>query len=302
MRLGAGASLVAFALVGCHGFEIANFTWTLPATSTAKKVVGYYEDWSATPSVNVLKHYTHVNYAFLEATSKKCTLSMPDQSKIDLFHSAGCKVIGSLGGASMNKYWKSCTVSALVSQLKSIVNNYGLDGVDIDYEVDPPKQSFVVELHQQLRIALPGKLLTHAPENNQMVKNGTYWNIIADVMDVDFISVQYYNDHPDPISDLSGSIDHYATIVNDLFGGDATKVVFGFCIADCGSFNVGKDKAASITKSVLAKFPNNFGGVMNWAMNQGDSDGSWSTAVVHAMNSGETPSPTTRSDISVLHL
>jgi chitinase len=254
------------------------------SASTPKKIVGYFEDWSANPSAAVLRNYTHVNFAFVETSSTSCQLSVPAAAKVDLVKQAGAKIVGSLGGASMNKFWIHCTVDNLVTQLVSIVSRLGLDGVDIDYEVDPPNQTFVVELNNRLRTALPaGKLLTHAPENNMMVSGGAYWNILQKCNGVDYISVQYYNDHPDPISNPSGSISHYEAIVKNLYAGDATKVVFGYCITDCPRYNMGAAAAAAFTKQLVTTVGANFGGVMNWAINQGDADGSWSRAVRTAM-------------------
>lgn len=256
----------------------------LPLTAgQAKKVVGYFEDWAANPSATVLRNYTHVNFAFIETSSNACTLSVPSAAKITLVKQAGAKAIGSLGGASMDKYWAHCTVDSLVTQIVSIVDRVGLDGVDIDYEVDPPNQTFVIDLNNRLHAALPGKLLTHAPENNLMVSGGPYWNILTKCTGVSYISVQYYNDRPDPISNPSGSIAHYQAIVKNIFGGDATKVVFGYCITDCPRYNMGASAAADFTKQLIAAVGPTFGGVMNWAINQGDMDGSWSRAVRQAM-------------------
>jgi chitinase len=253
---------------------------------TTNRMVGYVENWEANPSKSVLSHYTHINIAFIEASNKNCSLSAPSASTVKLIHSAGVKAIGSVGGASMNRYWKYCTVEKLVSDLVAMVNEYDLDGIDIDYEVDPPSSSFVVDLHNNLRTQLPsGTLLTHAPENNMMVSGGAYWNILAQCKDTDFISVQYYNDDPNPAHDASGSIAHYQDVVNNLYGGDASKVVFGFCITDCSSDNMAAAEAAAFTAQLVAAMgsSNVIGGVMNWAVNQGDADGSWSTAVKEAM-------------------
>jgi chitinase len=248
-------------------------------------MVGYLEDWVKVPSSSVLSHYSHVMYAFVESTSSSCTLTTPTKSYISAAHSAGAKVLASVGGASMDKYWKNCNVDNLVNQLVSMVNEYGFDGIDIDYEVDPPNESFVVSLNNKLRDKLPsGKLLTHAPENNMMVKGGSYWNILKQCKGVDFIAVQYYNDEPAPTSSESKTLSHYDAIVNELFGGDATKVVFGYCISDCGSYNMKADKASAFTKKIYSKYGSSFGGAMNWAINQGDNDGSWSSAVKSAMN------------------
>jgi len=216
--------------------------------------------------------------SFIEADNSNCQVSSFSSSTVSHFKSAGLKVLGSVGGASMNKYWKDCTVANLVPQLVSIVNSAGLDGIDIDYEVDPPDQAFVVNLTKQLRTSLPaGKLLTHVPENNLMDQNAAYWNIMLQIKDqVDFISIQYYNDSPNPLTDPNGAMTHYDNVVKGIFGGDASKVVFGVCITECSSWNMNSSNTANMAKNLLAKYPTNFGGIQNWAENAGDISGSWS--------------------------
>jgi len=261
-------------------FLLVLATVSLVSASTPFKMVGYWVDWGSTPTARALQNYTHINYAFLETESSSCNINNPDRSKIQMFHNAGLKVLGSVGGESMNNYWKSCDMNSLVKKLVDIVNNYDLDGIDIDYEVDPPNAQYVIGLSNGLRSSLPaGKLITHVPENNLMDKGASYWNILQKCNGVDFISIQYYNDNPDPVTNPSGAIAHYKAVVNEIYQGDATKVVFGLCISDCSRWNMKASAAAAITKSLVAEFPNNFGGIMNWAENEGDIDGSWSAAV-----------------------
>jgi len=230
------------------------------------------------PKSSALENYTHIALAFYESENTNCKLSTFSASTVSSFHSAGVKVLGSVGGWSMNNYWKDCTVDQLVTQLVDAVNSVGLDGIDIDYEVDPPNQQFVVNLTNQLRASLPsGKLLTHVPENNQMDQGAAYWNIMLQIKDkVDFIMVQYYNDNPNPVTDPNGAISHYENIVSGIFNGDATKVVFGFCITECSGWNMNGSGASNIAKQLLAKYPTSFGGIMDWAENSGDITGSWS--------------------------
>jgi len=247
------------------------------ATADYKRIVGYWEDWGALPTTQAVENYTHMVLSFIETESSNCKLSSFDASTVKHFQSAGLKVLGSLGGASMNKYWANCTVDNLVSQVVTIVNNIGLDGVDIDYEVDPPNQAFVVNLTKQLRAKLPDCLLTHVPENNLMDQGAAYWNIMLQIADlVDFISIQYYNDNPNPLTDPSGAETHYGKVVSNIFNGDASKVVFGVCITECSGWNMNAQNTANIAKSLLAKYPTNFGGIQNWAENSEDSNCAWS--------------------------
>jgi len=250
------------------------------AFSSPFKMVGYWEDWGAKPSANALRNYTHVLYAFLETGDTSCKISTPEASMVKFLHSAGVSVLGSVGGASMNKYWHSCNVNTLVSDLVNIVKTYDLDGIDIDYEVDPPDAQFVIGLSNGLRQALPsGKLITHVPENNLMDNGASYWKILQQCQGVDFISIQYYNDNPNPLTNPSAAIDHYKAVVSNIYQGNASKVVFGLCISDCKGWNMDASHAASITKSLVNAFPTNFGGIMDWAENDGDINGEWSAAV-----------------------
>jgi len=251
------------------------------AFSSPFRMVGYWEDWGPKPSAHALQNYTHMIYAFLETEDTSCKLNTPEPSVVQMFHNAGLSVLGSIGGWSMNDYWKNCNVNTVVSDLVNMVKTYNLDGIDIDYEIDPPNAQFVVGLSNGLRNAMPpGKLLTHVPMNNLVDSGASYWKILQQCQGVDFISVQYYNDNPNPLTNPSAAIEHYKTIVNDLYQGNATKVVFGMCLKDCSGWNMDASHAASITKSLVAEFPTNFGGIMNWAENDGDIDGKW-TAAVH---------------------
>lgn len=92
-----------------------------------------------------------------------------------------------------------------------------------------------------------------------------YFDILQDSAQfIDFIMVQYYNGFVKPGKDgisveitswYSGepdtysAISHYTTIVDRVFNGDATSVVFGWCIGDCNAgFNVpdGSDAAKAM--------------------------------------------------------
>jgi len=244
------------------------------------KLVGYWENWGPTPKAEAIKNYTHIIYSFLETESSNCNLSPPDSKTVQFFHDNGKKVLGSVGGWSMNDYWKYCPVNTLITTLVRIVQQSNLDGIDIDYEIDPPDSNYVISLSNGLRNQLPGKLITHVPMNNLVDSGASYWKILSQCNGVDFISVQYYNDDPNPVSDPSGAINHYKTIVNGLYNGDATKVVFGLCISDCSNYNMNGQNAGSITQKLVEAFPNTFGGIMDWAENQGDINGDWS-AYVH---------------------
>merc|ERR1712216_793295 len=73
-------------------------------------------------------------------------------------------------------------------------------------------------------------------------------------------------------------------LVDGIFNGDQSKVLFGFCIDDCSQTgsNVNSDEAVSIVREIITRFPN-FGGAFLWAASD-DSANSWSGPVSAALN------------------
>merc|ERR1719401_3234310 len=87
-------------------------------------------------------------------------------------------------------------------------------------------------------------------------------------------------------------MNHMGDLINHVFGGVQSKVIFGFCISDCSGTgsNVNSAQAVSITRSVNAQYPNH-GGVFLWAASD---DNGWSGPVAEALSASEgaTPMPT----------
>jgi chitinase len=195
-----------------------------------------------------------------------------NQELIERLQAADKKVIVSFGGAGMglrqganNKCWEFCfgKEPEVVDQLVSIVNSMGLDGVDIDYEyfledgfyntTDPgagnftksaEAQKFLTDVTVGLKQNLPpGSIVTHAPMDADTVKDEPYYNILVNVSSsLDFVMIQYYNSITQPVTDgvngtgngmRTAALQHYTNLTNGVFGGDPTKVVFGFCIVNC---------------------------------------------------------------------
>ena len=65
-------------------------------------------------------------------------------------------------------------------------------------------------------------------------------------------------------------------------GGDATKVVFGFCNGDCPEFNVDGNQAADIMADATAAYPCN-GGAFFWVAHL-DVGGSFSDPLYAQVN------------------
>merc|ERR1712194_334306 len=225
-----------------------------------------------------------------------------NQALVDSWRAAGKKVILSFGGAGMggswagdnNDCWDYCygKKESVVSQLDTIVRYQNFDGIDIDYEYfynTAEAQNFLRTVTTGLRSRLPsGSIVAHAPMDPDLLQHTAYYKILKEVSSsLDFIMPQYYNGFTRPAIDGidgtgSGSVSalsHYNTLVNDMFDGDATKIIFGFCISDCSGTgsNANAIQAAGVMSSLRAHHPCN-GGTFFWVATH-DTGGSWSQIV-----------------------
>jgi len=222
---------------------------------------------------------------------------------VTYLHQNGVEAILSFGGASMggvweakgaagsNSCWEHCLgkVDSLVSQLQRIVQQSGADGIDVDYEyfLDEPKyRNFLSDFTAKLRQALPRPLLlTHAPMDPDLctkaINSGCrreYYDILKQHSSkLDFIMPQYYNGYQRPVQDFASTLRHYNALVSDVFQGDASKVVFGFCVSDCTGFNVDAASALGVVRQLTEAVPEN-GGAMFWE-SSADSGGAWSRPI-----------------------
>jgi hypothetical protein len=182
-----------------------------------------------------------------------------------------------------------------------------LDGVDIDYEYfyeDDQNGSgftkgaqaitFLSDVTVGLRNNLPvGSIVTHAPMDIDMLPGTAYFDMLQSISyTLDFLMPQYYNGVTRPAADgfqnsnagqMATSV-HYQTLVDMFFGGDATRMVFGFCISDCifTASNASPNQAAAVMVSVGDSYDCH-GGAFFWAA-QHDGGGLWSSSVNSAMD------------------
>jgi len=282
-------------------------------------LIAYLGNWQSCPTLEQISHYTHIVIAFAvtytwnpskNQCSTSCTIGSPvpicnnqnNQALVDSWRAAGKKVILSFGGAGMggswagdvNDCWEHCygKEQSVISQLDTIVRAQNFDGVDIDYEYfyeKPEAQTFLKTVTTGLRSTLPqGSIVTHAPMDPDLLPDTAYYKLLKEVSSsLDFIMPQYYNGFTRPAIDGidgtgSGSISalsHYNNLVNDMFDGDATKVIFGFCISDCSGTgsNANGIQAASVMSSLRKYYPCN-GGAFFWVAAH-DTSGSWSQTV-----------------------
>jgi len=250
--------------------------------------------------------------------SETCEIAKPpvcdnaDQPElIQEWKDAGKKVILSFGGAGMggswagdqNDCWDYCfgKEDKVVNRLTDIVNEMELDGVDIDYEYfyedgqngstfnkGAEAQTFLKDVTVGLRKKLPkGSELTHAPMEPDMEPDTAYFKVLKQVANkLDFLMPQYYNGFIRPYTNFQEALDHYTDITNKMFDGDATKVVFGFCLTDCGEqdqngFNLDGNQSAEVMEMLADTYPCN-GGAFFWVANS-DINGEWSIPVTEQL-------------------
>jgi chitinase len=212
-------------------------------------------------------------------------------------HAADIEVLLSFGGAGMGgiwegtcgqmtKCWDACIdqAASVADQLTDLVVENDLDGVDIDYEYclsDASYTGFVTDLTTELRASLdaafPGerKLVTHAPMDSELQVGDPYYAILETVADdIDFLMPQYYNGGVSPFTQdgLAAIEEHYGALVDGLFDGDASRVVFGFCIEPGCNPVATQPEAVAVMQTVEGWHPGN-GGAFFWA--HPDDTGAW---------------------------
>jgi len=307
-----------------------------PIREDDSRLIAYLGNWQSCPTTAEVAAYTHIIIAFAVSytwnpnkniCSSTCQISMPpicnnapNPSLVQQWQSAGKKVILSFGGAGMggswagdnNDCWESCygRESQVTSQLVQIVHDMGLDGVDLDFEyhVTPQAVTFLNQVTTGLRNNLPsGSEITHAPMDSDIIPNQPYYEGVLKVTghQLDYLMPQYYNGYTRPAIDGVGgtgsgsmaALSHYTSIVDNIFGGDPNRMVFGFCISDCAGTgsNANGSQASTVMTDLAQTYPCN-GGAFFWVAEH-DTGGLWSSSVGSTINSlasnGCSSTPTT---------
>jgi len=292
------------------------------AEDANSRLIAYMGNWQTCPTAAQTAHYTHIIVAFAVSyqysypknqCDTSCKIGSPvpvcnnqvNQPLVDSWRAQGKKVILSFGGAGMggswngdvNDCWDYCygKEQSVISQLDTIVRAQNFDGIDIDFEYfynSQEAQTFLKTVTTGLRDTLPpDSIVTHAPMDPDIMIGTAYYDILKDNADsLDFIMPQYYNGFTRPAIDGFtgtgvGSVstyNHYKNLVDDMFGGDATKVVFGFCISDCGTTqsNANMAQAVSVMNEVKTYYSCH-GGSFFWVVLH-DINGGWSGPVAEA--------------------
>ncbi|MEV4811019.1 glycosyl hydrolase family 18 protein [Micromonospora avicenniae] len=292
------------------------------------KSVGYMPSWSGSVTSVQYSKLTHINYAFVLPNSNGTLRAVENPSKlsqlVSLGHSNNVKVSIAIGGwndgddsAFEALAANSGSRTTFVNSVVSFVNQYNLDGVDMDWEYPDPGASAnnYSLLMQQLSNALrpQGKLLTAA-----VVSEGYYVQGVPTAVFgyVDWLNIMAY-DGGSPHANYDWSINS----VNGwkARGLPAAKAVLGVpfysrpgyytytALVGMDPANANRDcttvggvqqcyNGVPTVKRKTQWAMANAGGVMNWELSQDRND---STSLVSAiydtvMGGGGDPPPTGR--------
>jgi len=271
-----------------------------PEADGTPRFVVYYNSDASPASALIGLPYTHVILSFL-------TARLGDDGSVEIVVGDGLasalptvgllqadsKVVSvSFGGGDMGNAAYVPLVgkeTELAAAIASFVEENGLDGVDIDFEVSgslfttPPSHSFdgrlfLIALTQALRLALASDaIITHAPQGpffNPGWHGGPYIEILKAVGDhVDWITVQYYNNpgYNDPLAaDTESPAPWTYQGLTSADGGlnwPPEKVVVGkpIYVHDAANgYLAPQDLLDQIVRPLAEQYGQNFGGLAGW--------------------------------------
>ncbi|TDD52114.1 glycoside hydrolase family 18 [Kribbella antibiotica] len=285
------------------------------------KSVGYMPSWSGSVTAIQYSKLTHINYSFALPNSNGSLQGIPDPGKLNqlvsLAHQSGVKVSLAIGGWNDGNdsnfealAGNSGARTTFVNAVMGAINQYNLDGVDIDWEYPDPGTSGnnYTALMQQLSNTLHanGKLLTAAVVSEGGTANGVQPAVFGYV---DWLNIMAY-DGGSPHANYDWSIasanfwknrglPKAKTVLGVPFYSRPTYVAYKDIVAanpnnanvDC--YNNGGQQCYNGIPTIKRKTQwavANAGGIMNWELSQ-DATGSLSllSAIFDAAGGTTTP-------------
>lgn len=269
--------------------------------AAAFKVVGYFPTWQGDVNGIPYNKVTHINYSFVLPTATGGLQPLDGggarlQSLVQQAHGKGVKVLIAVGGwnngddsAFRSLAANSGYRAAFVQNLLNLVQQYNLDGVDIDWEYpDGAEVANFKQLMSELSNALRsrGKLLTAAVTANDWPGSFDRTSINY----VDFLNLMVYDmGTPHSTYDMArNALAHWKTneglpkekaVLGVPFYSHTGWVTYRDIIARYGTWAADRDDAGGLdyngrptirAKSQLAL--NEGGGVMFWEISQDTRD------------------------------
>ncbi len=192
-------------------FLLFLFVFMSMAAVHAQKIVGYTPSWLGSANDIDYDRLTHINYAFALPTASGGLQAIENPAKLQSLvsqgHAKGVKVLIAIGGWDLGDgggndgRFNTLAASAssrnnFVNNVLSVINQYNLDGADIDWEFPEPvngapDNNFTL-LMGQLSAALhnQGKLLTAAVNGSAWAADGISSQVFGYV---DFLNIMAYD-------------------------------------------------------------------------------------------------------------
>ncbi|MGI4833747.1 MAG: glycosyl hydrolase family 18 protein [Janthinobacterium lividum] len=178
-----------------------------PAAQAQFRVVGYLPSWRGEVRPTQLAQLTHVNYAFVQPTASGGLEPLANPAKLRQLvaaaHAARVRVLVSVGGWHDGDHRAFDAIGAaarprrrLVRQLRRLVRQYSLDGVDMDWEHPNASTAagYAALMHQlAARLHRRGQLLTAAVAGGTWAGPGILPSVFEDV---DFLNIMAYDGPP----------------------------------------------------------------------------------------------------------
>jgi len=177
-----GIGLLAILLVSCSALATPTAAPTemptpvptmIPTSPPSQFIILAYATEGIIADIIPYDKLTHINYAFLtpkaDGTFNPINNGWKLKQIVATGHTKNVKVLISVGGWGWDEQFETMAANpasraAFVQNLKAFVDEYQLDGMDIDWEYPDAGQSsqHFLSLIQELRAAMPEKLLTTA--------------------------------------------------------------------------------------------------------------------------------------------
>ncbi len=285
-------------------------TQRMDTKTFSPRIIAYYNT-NTTPILDRAEHlpYTHYILSFLVPDgqggikpSKDLAKVLADKAALARVQDAGKKIMVSVGGGTVaGKDWMQmgAQAGAVADAIATVVEQYHLDGVDLDVEAVPytnqksfqPYADAVIALTQAIAIRLPNKDLSHAPQPPYLCKPGSsgecpkdslYATILAAAGEhISWINMQYYSNPPVTSSDID-EVDSYISIVegwNGFVGLESSRLVVGkpYSSRVNGHEPIAEIKGKILTP-LITKYGQSFGGFMAWEYIE-DDGGTWAKSI-----------------------
>ncbi len=315
----AGMTVLSLFVFSCR--KDINSTSTTSAKTTPRavtsnfKVVGYLPSWSGSVNSVQFSKLTHINYAFLIPNSDGSLQSIDDASKLSSMvssaHAAGVKALISVGGGGGGGGFAGIVASStsttnFVNNMIAFCNQYGLDGVDIDWEYPNPgtQASQFLTMMTSLSSALhnSGRVLSVAvigEDDNDYIQSGMF-SVVDMVMimaydDNNFLHstyelgtqcLAYWLGRGCPASKAILGVPFYGHDSSQDPNSDAAEVEYNTILADGGSpqldaFSTFGYNGILTMKSKTSYAMANAGGVGIWELS---GDGTGANSLLSAIN------------------